>query len=61
MKFTIEEIKRAAAEQGAEPVYTQAAWRSMVNTLLTERNTLQARIDNARGLIESFERSAKPG
>ena len=34
MNPTIKEIRRAAAEEGAEPVYTQRMWRSSVRHLL---------------------------
>ena len=40
---TIEEARRAAAESGAEPAYTQAKWRAMLNAALSEVNSVAHR------------------
>ena len=48
---TMDEVRRAAAEEGAEPVYTQAKWRSYVRFLLKE---IDGNIAFQRGVNEAL-------
>ena len=56
---TIEEARRAAAESGAEPAYTQAKWRAMLKIALTEVDSIALRQREAdRKFVESHKMAA---
>lgn len=59
MTFTLEEIRRAAAEKGAEPVYTQAMWREMVRTLLAKIDRIEMVVDFATAATSASQAPAQ--
>ena len=50
-KPTIEAARRAAAENGAEPLYTQKAWREMLRAALERADLMQNALLEAAKII----------
>lgn len=56
---TLAEIKRAATENGAEPLYSQAWWREAVKRLLTELEHNAQYVEKVQWMERSLRRDGR--